>query len=188
MQIDAPTTLAPAPSDAPHRAHRHTQQKGPRPGWARAKFKMGTMTRRYLTPSPREMQRCAPVRPVAVGTNRWDRCFPTPTVPDRNRGEYRELGRVLVALKTSSARPSLPRLSVLGSGMKTRALYRAADGSWREARGRENVRLLYILKPGERWTLLDDDCVMVVHPDRPPKVVHPDGRVEEIAPAPISLS
>jgi len=72
--------------------------------------------------------------------------------------------------------------------MKTRALCRTADGSWQEARGRENVRLLYILKPGERWALLDDDSVMVVHPDRPPKVVYPDGRVEEIAPTPISLS
>jgi hypothetical protein len=67
--------------------------------------------------------------------------------------------------------------------MKTRALYRAADGLWREARGRENVRLPYILKPGERWALLDDDCVMVVHLDRPPKVVYLDGRVEEIAPS-----
>jgi len=44
------------------------------------------------------------------------------------------------------------------------------------------------LKRGERWALLDEDRVMVVHPDRPPKVVYPDGRVEEIAPTPISLS
>jgi hypothetical protein len=29
---------------------------------------------------------------------------------------------------------------------------------------------------------------MVVHPDRPPKVVYPDGRVEEIAPTPVSRS
>jgi hypothetical protein len=29
--------------------------------------------------------------------------------------------------------------------------------------------------------LLSDDRVMVIHPDRPPKVVYPDGRVEEIA-------
>jgi hypothetical protein len=65
--------------------------------------------------------------------------------------------------------------------MKTRALYRTADGSWQEARGREDVLLLYKLKPGERWTLLDDDRVMVVHPKRPPKVLYPDGRVEEIA-------
>jgi hypothetical protein len=40
------------------------------------------------------------------------------------------------------------------------------------------------------WSMedVDDDRVMVVHPDRPPKVVYPDGRVEEIAPTPISLS
>jgi uncharacterized protein YndB with AHSA1/START domain len=35
----------------------------------------------------------------------------------------------------------------------------------------------------ERWTLLDDDCVMTVQPDRQPKVINPDGRVEEIEPS-----
>ena len=39
------------------------------------------------------------------------------------------------------------------------------------------------LKEHERWTLLDDNRVMVVHTDRPAKVVYPDGRVEEIASA-----
>ena len=72
--------------------------------------------------------------------------------------------------------------------MTTRGLYKATDGSWRQAEARAGVRLLYTLKRGERWALLDDDRVMVVHPDRPPKVVYPDGRVEEIAPTPISLS
>jgi hypothetical protein len=38
-----------------------------------------------------------------------------------------------------------------------------------------------MLEPGERWELLDDGSVMVVHPDRSPKVVYPDRRVEEIA-------
>ena len=66
-------------------------------------------------------------------------------------------------------------------------MYKAADGSWRQAEAGKGVRLLYTLKRGERWALLDDDRVMVVHPDRPPKVVYPDGRVEEIAPTPISL-
>jgi hypothetical protein len=66
--------------------------------------------------------------------------------------------------------------------MTTRGLYKAADGSWQQAEARKGFRLLYILKNGERWALLDDDRVMVVHPDRPPKVVYPDGRVEEIAP------
>jgi len=41
--------------------------------------------------------------------------------------------------------------------------------------------LLYRLKDRERWTLVDRDRVMVVHPDRSAKVVYPDGRVEEIA-------
>jgi hypothetical protein len=56
-------------------------------------------------------------------------------------------------------------------------LYKAADGSWRSSK----VSPVYRLKAGERWALLDDDRVMVIHPDRPPKVVYPDGRVEEIA-------
>ena len=72
--------------------------------------------------------------------------------------------------------------------MKTRGLYKAADGSWRQAETRPGVRLLYTLKRGERWALLDDDRVMVVHPDRPPKIVYPDGRVEEIAPTPLLRS
>ena len=71
--------------------------------------------------------------------------------------------------------------------MAARGLYKAADGSWRQAEAGKGVRLLYTLKRGERWALLDEDRVMVVHPDRPPKVVYPDGRVEEIAPTPISL-
>jgi hypothetical protein len=46
------------------------------------------------------------------------------------------------------------------------------------------VKGRYTLKRGERWTLLSDDRVMVIHPDRPPKIVYPDGRVEEIASKP----
>ena len=72
--------------------------------------------------------------------------------------------------------------------MATRVLYKAADGSWRATEASAGVRRLYTLKQGERWTLLDRDRVMVVHPDRPPKVVYPDGRVEEIEPTPISPS
>jgi hypothetical protein len=67
-------------------------------------------------------------------------------------------------------------------------LYKAADGSWQQAQPRAGIHRLYTLKAGERWALLDDDRVIVVHPDRPPKVVYPDGRVEEIAPTAISLS
>jgi hypothetical protein len=66
---------------------------------------------------------------------------------------------------------------------KRRGLYKAADGSWQQAEARAGVRLLYTLKSGERWALLDGDRAMVVHPDRPPKVVYPDGSVEEIAPS-----
>ena len=66
----------------------------------------------------------------------------------------------------------------------SRVLYRAADGSWRAAEPCAGVTGRYRLKRGERWTLLSDDRVMVIHPDRPPKIVHPDGRVEEIASKP----
>jgi hypothetical protein len=65
--------------------------------------------------------------------------------------------------------------------MAARGLYKAADGSWRQSELRAGVRLLYRLKDRERWTLLDDDRVMVIHPNRPPKIVYPSGRVEEIA-------
>jgi hypothetical protein len=65
--------------------------------------------------------------------------------------------------------------------MASRGIYKATDGSWRSADASTGVRLLYRLKEGERWTLLDCDRVMVVHPDRPAKVVYPDGRVEETA-------
>jgi hypothetical protein len=53
--------------------------------------------------------------------------------------------------------------------MAARGLYKAADGSWRQSELRAGVRLLYRLKDRERWTLLDDDRVMVIHPNRPPK-------------------
>jgi len=65
--------------------------------------------------------------------------------------------------------------------MAARGLYKAADGSWRQADGNKGVRFLYMLRGGERWTLLDSNSVMVIHPDRPPKIVRLDGRVEEIA-------
>ena len=50
--------------------------------------------------------------------------------------------------------------------MAARGLYKAIDGSWRQADARTGVRLLYRLKERERWTLLDKDRAMVVHPDR----------------------
>ena len=65
--------------------------------------------------------------------------------------------------------------------MAARGLYKETDGSWRQGDADKGVRLLYRLKKSERWTLLDRDRAMVVHPTRPPKIVYPDGRVEEIA-------
>jgi len=50
------------------------------------------------------------------------------------------------------------------------------------ASGRQHGRSVSLqLRDRERWTLLDNDRVMVIHPDRSAKVVYPDGRVEEIA-------
>ena len=46
-------------------------------------------------------------------------------------------------------------------------LYKAADGSWRQADASTGVRFFYKLRDRERWTLLDDGSVLVVHPDRP---------------------
>jgi len=51
----------------------------------------------------------------------------------------------------------------------------------RQADANTGVRFLYKLRGGERWTLLDRDRVMVVHPDQPAKLVCPHGQVEEIA-------
>jgi hypothetical protein len=65
--------------------------------------------------------------------------------------------------------------------MAARGLYKATDGSWRQAGANTGVRLLYRFKKRERWTLLDRNRAMVVHPTQPPKIVYPDGRVEEIA-------
>ena len=65
--------------------------------------------------------------------------------------------------------------------MAARGIYKATDGSWRQADARTGVRLLYRLKERERWTLLDKDRAIVVHPNQPPKIIHPDGRVEEMA-------
>jgi len=76
----------------------------------------------------------------------------------------------------------------LGYGAMPQVLHRAGDGSWRSSQPGAGISPLYRLKAGERRTLLGDDRVMVLHPDRPPKVVYPDGRVEEFAPTPISRS
>src|SRR3954449_4092826 len=44
--------------------------------------------------------------------------------------------------------------------MAARGLYKATDGSWRQADADKGIPLLYRLKEGERWTLLDSDRVM----------------------------
>ena len=65
--------------------------------------------------------------------------------------------------------------------MAARGIYKATDGSWRQAEANTGIQLLYKLKKHERWTLLDGDRVMVVHPNRSAKIIFPDGRVEEMA-------
>ena len=65
--------------------------------------------------------------------------------------------------------------------MAAGGIYKATDGSWRQADVRTGVRLLYRLKKRERWTLLDKHRAIVVHPNQPPKIIHPDGRVEALA-------
>ncbi|MBV9017855.1 MAG: hypothetical protein JO058_19570 [Alphaproteobacteria bacterium] len=68
--------------------------------------------------------------------------------------------------------------------MAARGLYKATDGPWRQVDANKGIPLLYSLKSGERWTLLEHDRAMVVHPNRPAKIVYQDGRVEEIASKP----
>jgi len=52
-----------------------------------------------------------------------------------------------------------------------RGLYKATDGSWRQADAKKGIPLLYRLKEGERWTLLDGERFIVVHPNRPAKII-----------------
>src|SRR5205814_437884 len=61
--------------------------------------------------------------------------------------------------------PSRPSAGVFNlRDMAARGLYKAADGSWRQADANTGIRLLYRLRDRERWTLLDCDRVMVIHP------------------------
>ena len=57
--------------------------------------------------------------------------------------------------------------------MAARGLYKEPDGSWRQADGDKCAGLIYRLKKRERWTLLDRDRAMVVHPERQPKIEIP---------------
>ena len=68
--------------------------------------------------------------------------------------------------------------------MAARGLYKATDGSWRQADADKGIPLLYRLKEGERWTLLDRDRAMVVHPERQPKMEIPSNTEPSQALAP----
>lgn len=42
-------------------------------------------------------------------------------------------------------------------------------------------QVLYVCEPGERLSLIQGTgCAIVVHPDRPPKIVKPDGSIEQL--------
>lgn len=43
-----------------------------------------------------------------------------------------------------------------------------------------DAHLFYVLQPGEDWAFFRGNLI-VAHPDRPPKIIHPDGREEEIS-------
>ena len=46
------------------------------------------------------------------------------------------------------------------------------------------ARHVYTLRPGERAILVEGFGILITHPDRPPFVVHADGRIEPLNPAP----
>lgn len=47
---------------------------------------------------------------------------------------------------------------------------------------RTGFKYVYTLQPGEDWRVTTGGILIVVHPERKPKMVHPDGKVEEISP------
>lgn len=38
------------------------------------------------------------------------------------------------------------------------------------------------LPPGADWRLMPDGSVIIAHPDHPPKIVRPNGEIEEVKP------
>jgi hypothetical protein len=44
---------------------------------------------------------------------------------------------------------------------------------------REGTKHIYTLQPGEKWTMFRD-LIIVAHPDRQPKIIHPDGSITEL--------
>lgn len=41
------------------------------------------------------------------------------------------------------------------------------------------TKIIYTLQPGEDWAFYKDS-IIVIHPDRHPKIVHLDGTIEEL--------
>lgn len=44
---------------------------------------------------------------------------------------------------------------------------------------RSGMKLFYELQDGEEWRILQGRFI-IAHPDRPPKVIYPDGTIEEL--------
>lgn len=44
---------------------------------------------------------------------------------------------------------------------------------------REGIKHIYTLQPGETWTMFRD-LIIVAHPERQPKIIHPDGTISEL--------
>jgi hypothetical protein len=55
-----------------------------------------------------------------------------------------------------------------------------ADGSAKYVRY-HGAQFVYELKPGESW-IVSGALIVITHPSKSPKVVHPDGAIEELAP------
>lgn len=49
---------------------------------------------------------------------------------------------------------------------------------------RPGFKFMYELKEGDTWIDLFDDSILVVNPNHKPKIVHSDGRVEDLDPKP----
>lgn len=40
------------------------------------------------------------------------------------------------------------------------------------------TRVIYTAEPGETLKLLRSGLTLIVHPDKPPRILHPDGKIE----------
>lgn len=43
-------------------------------------------------------------------------------------------------------------------------------------------RVIYTTQPGEKLKLLPDGRTIIAHPEKPPRVLHPDGKIEQMTP------